>query len=135
MTDTTDRELLEQALNDLEALVAYIKGGEPDLFMQVPSIEALRERLAQPDPLHPRLVSEQSGIESANFDWKGMAWIYRCPIDERYLPTPPQQREWQGLTNEEISAISKSIPGETDLGAAKRVFAREIEAKLKEKNT
>jgi len=42
MTDTTDRELLEQALNDLEALVAYIKGGEPDLFMQVPSIEALR---------------------------------------------------------------------------------------------
>jgi len=49
MTDTTDRELLEQALNDLEALVAYIKGGEPDLFMQVPSIEALRERLAQPE--------------------------------------------------------------------------------------
>jgi len=47
MTDTTDRELLEQALNDLEALVAYIKGGEPDLFMQVPSIEALRERLAE----------------------------------------------------------------------------------------
>lgn len=51
------------------------------------------------------------------------------------LYTAPQQREWQGLTDEEISAISKSIPGETDLGAAKRLFAREIEAKLKEKNT
>ena len=46
----TDRKLLQQALNDLEALVAYIKGGEPDLFMQVPSIEALSERLAQQDP-------------------------------------------------------------------------------------
>ena len=50
---------------------------------------------------------------------------------------PPEQerREWQGLTDEEISAISKSIPGETVIGAAKRLFAREIEAKLKEKNT
>ena len=46
---TTDREIMQMALNDLEALVAYIKGGEPDLFMQVPSIEALRERLAQPE--------------------------------------------------------------------------------------
>ena len=45
-----DRELLEQALNDLEALVAYIKGAEPDLFIRVPSIEALRKRLTQPEP-------------------------------------------------------------------------------------
>jgi hypothetical protein len=50
-------------------------------------------------------------------------------------PQPTAQREWQGLTDEEISAISKSIPGETVIGAAKRLFAREIEAKLKEKNT
>jgi len=58
MTDTTDRELLEQALNDLEALVAYIKGGEPDLFMQVPSIEALRERLAQPEQAAVAILKE-----------------------------------------------------------------------------
>ena len=56
-------------------------------------------------------------------------------VEYRNLYTAPQQREWQELTNEEISAISKSIPGETVLWAAKRLFAREIEAKLKEKNT
>ena len=64
MTDKTDIELMQQALNDLEALVAYIKGGEPDLFMQVPSIEALRERLARPDPLQ-RLTDVQQEIEAA----------------------------------------------------------------------
>jgi hypothetical protein len=64
MTDKTDRELIQQALNDLEALVAYIKGGEPDLFMQVPSIEALRERLAQP---------EQWGIDVFGGDWNKFA--------------------------------------------------------------
>lgn len=95
MTDKTDREIMQQALNDLEALVAYIKGGEPDLFMQVPSIEALRERLAQ---------QEQ------------------------------ERREWKRLTDEEISEINKSIPGGTEVNLAKRLFAREIEAKLKEKN-
>jgi hypothetical protein len=59
-------------------------------------------------------------------------------VEYRNLYTPPleqERREWQGLTNEEISAISKSIPGETDLLAGKRLFARAIEAKLKEKNT
>jgi hypothetical protein len=59
-------------------------------------------------------------------------------VEYRNLYTPPleqERREWQGLTNEEISAISKSIPGETDLWAGKRLFARAIEAKLKEKNT
>ena len=64
MDDKTDIELMQQALNDLEALVAYIKGGEPDLFMQVPSIEALRERLARPDPLQ-RLTDVQQEIEAA----------------------------------------------------------------------
>jgi hypothetical protein len=46
----------------------------------------------------------------------------------------PREREWQGLTDEEISAISKSIPGETVLWAAKFLFARAIEAKLRGKN-
>jgi hypothetical protein len=58
-------------------------------------------------------------------------------IGAKLHTAPPEQerREWQGLTDEEISAISKSIPGETVLGAAKRLFARAIEDKLKEKNT
>lgn len=50
------------------------------------------------------------------------------------LYTAPQQREWQRLTDDEIDAIDKSIPDGTDFKAAKRVFARAIEDKLKEKN-
>lgn len=69
MNDKTDREIMQQALNDLEALVAYIKGGEPDLFMQVPSIEALSERLAQPEPLQ-RLTDVQQEIEAALLEAK-----------------------------------------------------------------
>ena len=45
------------------------------------------------------------------------------------------RREWQRLTDDERDAIDKSIPDDTDLWVAKRVFARAIEDKLKEKNT
>ena len=48
---------------------------------------------------------------------------------EDYVPEePPPQREWQGLTDEEIE---KLYLGSFDEGQ----FARAIEAKLKEKNT
>ena len=60
----TDRELIQQALTDLEALVAYIKGGEPDIYIQVHSIEELRERQAQP---------EQWGIDVLGGDWNKFA--------------------------------------------------------------
>ena len=114
-----------------------------------------RERLAQQDPLQ-RFTDVQQEIEAALVqpEQEPVAWTYseglaalkagKCwtaygtkQDKDNSIPlyTAPPQREWQGLTDEEISAISKSIPGETDLGAAKRLFAREIEAKLKEKNT
>ena len=55
---------------------------------------------------------------------EGREPVFRGP-PERWLHTP-QQREWQGLTDEERDAIDKSIPDDTDLLVAKRVFAREI---------
>lgn len=73
----------------------------------------------------------ESKIEKLRAD----PWVQNGIAEIVPLYTAPQRREWQGLTNEEISAISKSIPGETVLGAAMRLFAREIEAKLKAKNT
>ena len=48
------------------------------------------------------------------------------------LYTAPPQREWQGLTDEEIWTSGSRI-GLSDDGIRK--FARAIEAKLKEKNT
>ncbi|MCA3270256.1 MAG: hypothetical protein INF44_07910 [Thalassospira sp.] len=40
----------------------------------------------------------QSGIEAANFPWKGMGWIYRCPIDE--------QEAWNKIKDNRISEQS-----------------------------
>ena len=47
----------------------------------------------------------------------------------QFHPAPPQ-REWQGLTDEEIDKTY-----ETQIWDARRSYARAIEAKLKEKNT
>ena len=47
---TIPREVGQLALDNLESLVAYIQGGEPDLVMQVPAIEALRAALAAKEP-------------------------------------------------------------------------------------
>ena len=44
-------------------------------------------------------------------------------------------REWVGLTEEDISAISKKLFGSTYDAGSDRHFARAIETKLKEKNT
>jgi hypothetical protein len=113
----TDRKLMQQALEALNYISRRDYDDTPlhdyELAKMRPAMSTLRERLAQPEPLQ-RFTDVQQEIEAV-------------------LAQP--EREWQALTDEEISAISKSIPGETDLGAAKRVFARAIEAKLKEKNT
>jgi hypothetical protein len=47
-----------------------------------------------------------------------------------YFRTAPPQREWQGLTDEEIEDACW-----TEVDQRMRSFARAIEAKLKEKNT
>lgn len=57
---------------------------------------------------------------------------YKTKAYTRPLYTAPPQREWQGLTDEEIGAAAKgSVEGEHMLPYS---FARAIEAKLKEKN-
>jgi hypothetical protein len=53
-------------------------------------------------------------------------------------PTPPAaQRQWMGLTDEEVDAAIKSNWGEMKGGplVLNRTYVRVIEAKLKEKNT
>ena len=117
----TDRELMQQALDALINAKGYIfhnvlndKANQYDT-----AIEALRARLAQPE-LEP------------------VAWIYRGnlhPFDPsdwaeapvRPLYEAPPQREWKGLTDEEIRYAPR--------GGTFFDFARAIEAKLKEKNT
>ena len=95
----TDRELMQQALDALINAKGYIfhnvlndKANQYDT-----AIEALRARLAQPEP-------------------EPVAWIYKGnlhPFDPsdwaeepvRPLYTTPSQLEWQWLTDEEIGSV------------------------------
>lgn len=45
------------------------------------------------------------------------------------------QPVWQGLSDDEILEIDKSINPEISIGKGKTLFARAIEQELKEKNT
>jgi hypothetical protein len=117
----TDKELMQQALDALINAKGYIfhnvlddKANQYDT-----AIEALRARLAQPEP-------------------EPVAWIYRGnlhPFDPsdwaeapvRPLYEAPPQREWQGLTDEDWIIGKRSA----DYIAG----AEWAEAKLKEKNT
>ena len=133
-----DQELMQDAL---DVMLAAIKAGDwkvdgacdPDWVLN-----ALRARLAQPEP---------EPVAWRNKNPKGR-WQYRnLPIltDGQPLYTTPPQREWQGLTDEEIKSAWSQLWH--DLGNGKFaasddpsrhttvMFARAIEAKLKEKNT
>ena len=106
----TDRELMQEALDAL----TYV-GDAKDIYSG--TIDALRARLAQPEQ-------------------KPVVWRYRGNLHEfdpsdwasgevTPLYTAPQQREWVGLTDEDIEdCLEMSIQG----------TCRAIEAKLKDKN-
>ena len=65
----------------------------------------------------------------------GNVYFRKKPQDAVFNPQPlyttPPQREWQGLTDEEILKLSNDCAGVRD----ETEFIRAIEAKLKEKNT
>jgi len=62
-----------------------------------------------------------------NFDIKSIPFNVDVPLFK-----PPQQRTWVGLTDEEIVSIANEVQVCPDWT---KLFARAIEAKLKEKNT
>ena len=112
----TDRELMQMALDALEDV-----GGEWGFTSQrtlpkrMSAIEALRARLTQPEPAP---VAKYSDIISDGL------------LDPRNkFDTAPPQREWQGLTDEEANSV---VP-DGDYYSPE-LIARNIEAKLKEKN-
>lgn len=120
----TDRELMQQAL---DVMLAAIKAGDwkvdgacdPDYVL-----EALRARLAQPEPT----------LALWNFKHNRLAGL----PDDRAEVVLIRQREWQGLTDEEIGDIieASQITLKNYCSEDKQTeYARAIEAKLKEKNT
>ncbi len=102
---TLTREEAQQVLVVLEY---------PDAFKATTHAQTaalLRTRIAQPEP-------------------EPVAWMM---LENKLVPmhTAPPQREWQGLTDEEIRKLSDDCAGVRD----ETEFIRAIEAKLKEKNT
>ena len=114
----TDRELMQQAL---EALDAYS-------WEQVQvAANALRDRLAQPE-------QEPVAWMYVNLDGECEQIEYEAPPDDPSV-TPlyiiPPQRQWVGLTDEEIEPEAE----QADNYAAFHHGVRFAETKLKEKNT
>ena len=125
----TDRELMQMALDALEEYVGVVvsvndpndwtpkvaDAGEPARK----AIEALRARLAEP---------EQEPV----------AWMHDSHVGFNVpLYTAPPQREWQTLTENEIKHLWYEAC-QTNLELTSQLIvhlARNIEAKLKEKNT
>ena len=122
----TDRELMQMALKAVE----YFYGGSQTQVNGLKLIDALRDRLAQPEPTGREL---QKMMQSA---WKAVRTEYKddpecCfalgweagygavaprvepPETEsgegfESLPAPPPKREWVGLTQQEINSIVDS---------------------------
>ena len=68
----------------------------------------------------------ENAVGHKYFRWKKPSSTYK-PV--ALYTTPPAQRTWVGLTDEEIDDIYQGV-GKNDL-----MLVREVEAKLKEKNT
>jgi hypothetical protein len=105
--------------------------------------EALRARLAQPEPEPLAWLYDFYGPDDPTEiikDWtaSSLAEVKRCGgVNLRPLYTAPPQREWQGLTENEIKHLWYEAC-QTNLELTSQLIvhlARNIEAKLKENNT
>ena len=126
----TDHELLQQALDMLDDINQC---SLPPTGIPLPAeidhvMEALRARLAQPEPEPVAYID----VETRNLSWAKLTrWETPTVVkmDKVPLYTAPPKKEWVGLTDDEIyEAVENSN------SVLVKDMARAIEAKLKEKN-
>ena len=117
----------EEAQQLLEVFELFLEEAEDVTTLENNLVKMLRTRLAQPEP-EPEHVATIG-------NWGKVMWregVY--PQFNNKLYTAPPQREWQGLTDEEVGMLTV-FDGlhhvEVPLLAE---FIRAIEAKLKEKS-
>ena len=125
------QEALKQALEALEYISSH--------YMSLPKIgcmalaaveEALADQPAQQQEPVAWIVEDQSG---ERLEWAGDAHsCHGVPTFPLYT-SPPAQRTWVGLTDEEMDDCWNKLFGTGNYN--RRNVYRDIEAKLKEKNT
>ena len=149
----TDRELMQQALDALENWLEF----DPENFGELDNkaITALRDRLAQPEQ---ELVIDcpRCGHCCPKSNQEPVAWIWEYANGkEEVVFVPPHRidlthkdapstiiplyttpRQWVGLTDEEIAKVEDEyiVDYRIPAGSAWN-FAKDIETKLKDKNT
>ena len=145
----TDRELMQQALHTLEGWANYGEWVWPESALEqakrntTESIAALRERLAQPEQ-DPVAWMNPSWIDPDTRGWASDS--FESIQIEGWIPLYTAPRQWQGLTDEDVKApIQRAMqhfgydPTQYSLGGMATIgflgLVKEIEAKLKEKNT
>lgn len=127
---TLTREEAQQVLKDLEGEIPFYSENDcstPEWITD--AIELLRARLAQPEPEPVAWLHSFTG-----YGWQVVSEkLY--PTDQPLYTAQPQ-REWQGLTDDELIDTANNAPFETMVSAEDYIYVivRAIEAKLKEKN-
>ena len=85
------------------------------------------EQPAQQEPV--ATVTSESGNLNVSMSW----WHEPAlPVGTKLYTSPPAQRTWVGLTDEEVTWLCDTAKSHEQTWG---MFARAIEAKLKEKNT
>jgi len=141
----TLQQAAQQALEALELLAKYEnpatkiqvrkpKDGGPIVTMYPHKVATeaaapLRERLAQPNEFEPVAWADMD----VRGEDKGLSWtpghFHKTPL----YTSPPAQRPWVGLTNDEIRALASWWPSYDQMPAL-MVLAKEIQENLKERN-
>jgi len=138
----TDRELMQDAL---DALNNFDKGNH-GMRWQVPLINALRARLAQPEQELVVKLKELLEVQGRDGTWNYDPYFHgmyngievmlavlenREPVFRGAPKKWLSKKEWVGLTDEEVMSL---LPGAVRLPPGWVDTVRAIEAKLKEKN-
>jgi hypothetical protein len=131
-----DRELMQHVLETMQHARVFIASREKikqpegsDLYDA--AIDLLRARLNAPEPEPVAYLVYDRGASSQHLAFDDeLGDMDGCDIEPLY--TAPPQREWVGMTDEEIKKEQHRIDWTAEHTYAN--FARAIEAKLKEKN-
>ena len=113
----------KEAIEHYEAALkeAFPSGATGDVFHHWN--EARKALAEQPAQQEPPTVAELVCVCGAEWEWRNRDW--------ELVTTPPAQRTWVGLTDQEIKNLWNQHESRFDYYS----FSCDIEAKLKEKNT